>query len=145
MNLTEHFQDYELGVAGNQQLIDNATFLCANILEAIRTRFGPVVVHDGYRAPDHNDAVGGKPTSYHLFTDGKSAADFDCPSTGFQAVFDWIRLESGLPFDKVIMESNAAGQPRCIHVQVDKDNPPRREAYVGGTGNSETYTQVAVV
>jgi hypothetical protein len=145
MQLTAHFADAELGVAGQEQrLIDNATFLCTTLLEPIRAQFGPVRVHDGYRSPDHNAAVGGKPDSYHQFDGTQSAADFDCPQASYQAVFDWIRWQSGLPFDKVILENNAASEPACIHVQVDSAVPPRRLAYIGSTGAGTVYTPVSV-
>jgi hypothetical protein len=145
LNLTEHFSDRELGVAGAEsRLLSNAAFLCRTILEPIRAKFGPVHIHDGYRDPEHNAQVGGKPTSWHQFVGTQSAADFDCSEAAFGVVFDWIRLESGLEFDKVILEKNAAEEPRCIHVQVDKQAAPRRQAYVGYLGASEDYVPVEV-
>ena len=145
MNLTEHFTDTELGVAeAEQRLIDNATFLCRTILEPIRDKFGPVHVHDGYRSPEHNAAVGGKPTSWHQFDGTESAADIDCLPTDYRTVFDWIRLWSGLPFDKVILEKNSAGEPAAIHIQVDAVAAPRRLAYTGSTGAGTVYTPVPV-
>ena len=145
MDLTQHFSDFELGVAGQEsRLLTSAQFLCAKLLEPIRAQFGPVCIHDGYRSPDHNAAVGGKPTSWHQFNGTESAADFDCPEASYQTVFDWIRLSSGLPFDKVILESNSAGELRCIHIQVDSQNPPRRQAYTGSTGAGTSYTAVQV-
>lgn len=147
MNLSEHFTDHELGVEnpGELRLVQNAAYLCRTILEPIRAKFGPVRIHDGYRSPEHNAAVGGKPTSYHQFEGGKAAADFDCTAAGFQQVFDWIRLESGLPFDKVILEHNTTNEPRAIHIQVDSSAPPRRFAYLGSTGAGTVYTPMEVV
>jgi len=76
--LTEHFEDHELGVEGCEaRLVLNAKYLCSQILEPIRAKFGPVHVHDGYRDPGHNAAVGGKTESFHLFIDGHAAADID--------------------------------------------------------------------
>ena len=130
MQLTEHFADTELGVAGcEQRLLSNATNLCVEVLEPIRAKFGPVDVHDGYRDAGHNMRVGGKPTSYHLFDDGRAAADVQAMAGSYQELFDWIRLESGLLFDKVILEVNAVGVPACVHVQVDLMNAARRLAY----------------
>ena len=145
MQLTEHFQDTELGVAGcEQRLIDNATFICAKLLEPIRATFGPVKVHDGYRSPDHNMRVGGKPTSWHQFNGTQSAADIDVLPVPFQECFDWLRLESGLPFDKVIMEMGPSGAPATIHLQIDSAANSRRLAYVGSTGAGTVYTPVEV-
>lgn len=145
MQLTEHFTQEELGVAGSEErLIQNAAFLCVGILEPIRAKFGSVRVHDGYRAQAHNERVGGKPTSFHLFDNGHAAADIDVLPTSERALFDWLRLSSGLPFDKVILETNAAGDAVCVHVQVDRLNPPRRLAYTGSTGAGKVYVPAAV-
>jgi hypothetical protein len=146
MQLSPHFSDREFGVIGcEQRIIDNAIFMCMNILEPIRSHFNsPINVHDAYRDVGHNTRVGGKINSFHLFDNGKSAVDFDISGHTHREVFDWIRLYSKLPFDKVILESNAAGQPANVHLQVDRNNPPRREAFVGGTGNSQHYTLVEV-
>lgn len=35
-------------------------------LQALRNRVGPIGLSNGYRCPDHNAAVGGSSTSYHL-------------------------------------------------------------------------------
>lgn len=145
--LSSHFNQKEFGVIGcEQRIIDNAIFLCITILEPIRTHFnGPINIHDGYRDPIHNIRVGGKLDSFHLFYGGKAAADFDVNGDlrpSYRDVFDWIRLHSKLQFDKVILEHNIVGMDSAIHIQVDRNNIPRREAFVGGTGNSQQYTLV---
>ena len=73
-------------------------------------------VHDGYRDAAHNQRVGGAADSQHLYLGLNSAADFDALPNSFYEVFDWIRLQSELPFDQVILERNKAGQPRCLHI-----------------------------
>ena len=146
MNLTEHFTDTEMGVENtDERLVTNAKFLCEVILEPIRAQFGPVHIHDGYRSPEHNARVGGKPTSWHQFDGNQAAADFDCLPTEYQVVFDWCRLWSGLPFDKIILEHGASGAPAAIHVQVDAVAPPRRLAYTGSTGAGVAYIPQTVV
>lgn len=142
--LSPHFSDRELGVIGcEQRILDNSTFLCLNVLEPIRQHFAASMnIHDGYRDPGHNKRVGGKVASFHLFDGGHAAADFDIVGHTYREVFDWIRLQSKLPFDKVILEHNSAGADATVHIQVDRNNPPRREAYVGGTGASHQYTLV---
>jgi len=128
MQLTEHFADRELGVAGeiDPRIYANAVFLCKEVLEPIHAKFGAVRIHDGYRDPGHN------------------AADVDAQGTTIQILFDWLRLESDLPFDKVILEKNAAEVPACVHIQIDRLNKPRRQAFIGHTGNSLRYDQVEV-
>lgn len=142
--LSPHFSQQELGVVNcEQRIIDNATYLCMTILEPIRQHFNMAIhIHDGYRDPHHNTRVGGKPTSFHLFTGGCSAADFDIAGHSLREVFDWIRLQSKLPFDKIILEHYSSGVDATIHLQVNRNGKPRREAYVGGVGASQQYTLV---
>lgn len=144
--LTEHFSQQELGVFGcDQRLIDNAAALCTYLLEPIRAHFGaPVRIHDGYRDARHNARVGGKAASFHLFDDTQAAADFDVVQMDLRSTFDWIRLASGLPFDKVILELGANEQPATVHIQFDRVAAPRREAYIGHTGAATVYTPVEV-
>jgi len=140
MNLSEHFEDTELGVAGcEQRLIDNAQFLCTQILEPLRSKFGAIIINDGYRDPGHNARVGGKPASYHLFEDGKAAADVRAVVATPSQIFDWLRFESDLLFDKVILERNATGYASVVHVQIDRLNLPRRQAFTGDTGAGQVY------
>jgi hypothetical protein len=145
MNLTEHFTDNEMGVNGcENRIIQNAIYICKELLEPIRGKFGVINVHDGYRNPTHNANVGGKSASFHLFEDGKSAVDISADSVSIPVLFDWIRLASGLPFDKVIMELNDKNIPACVHLQLDRLNKPRREAFIGHTGAAKDYTSVSV-
>lgn len=144
MQLTPHFADRELGVIGcDRHIIDNATYLCVLLLEPIRQHFNTAVnIHDGYRDTGHNSRVGGKPASFHLFSGGKAACDFDVHGHSYKEVFDWIRLRSLLPFDKIILENTTAGIPAALHIQIDRGAAPRREAYVGNVGDSKFYTLV---
>lgn len=145
MQLTEHFSDAELGVVGcDDRLVANARYICNELLEPLRAKFGPISVHDGYRDPGHNARVGGKATSYHLFEDGRAAADVSALQAPLGDVFDWIRLESGLPFDKVILEVNASGAAACVHLQIDSLAAPRRQAFIGQTGAGTVYVPVEV-
>jgi hypothetical protein len=145
MNLTQHFTDEELGLAGcDVRIVSNATYLCERILEPIRAHYDkPIRIHSGYRDPVHNARVGGKPDSWHLYEGNHAAADFDVVGVLLKDCFDWIRLQSKLNFDKVIIEY-AGDQPATIHIQVDAIEEPRRLAYVGGTGDSHSYTPVMV-
>lgn len=144
MQLTEHFADTELGVAGcDAQLVANATYICAQLLEPVRAKFGPTMVDDGYRDAAHNARVGGKPDSYHLFNGTRSAADIRVVGATLQSAFDWIRLESELPFDEVILEYSG-DVPACIHLQIDSAVKPRRWAFTGATGAGTEYEPALV-
>jgi zinc D-Ala-D-Ala carboxypeptidase len=146
MNLTEHFAEDELGVSGaSDVIITNARALCRDILEPIRAHYQvPIAVHDGYRNVMHNANVGGKPNSYHLYEAGHAAADFHVEGVPMTQVFNWIRSCSNLPFDKVILEHTFDNIPRCIHVQINVGEQPRRLAYIGSTGDGQKYERVEV-
>jgi hypothetical protein len=162
--LTPHFADTEPGLTvlagADSHVIENVTFLCEKVLEPIHDKFGAVHVHDSYRDPGHNAQVGGKTASFHLCIGGHAAADIDVPAATFPQLFDWLRLESKLQFDKVILETrlplpstNPAellewvkkpGVCACVHIQIDRLNPSRRQAFIGQTGAATVYIQVEV-
>ena len=148
--LTPNFTDAEPGLTCMQtappQVVANCVYLLANLVEPVRAYFGkPVNVHDSWRPPAENAQVGGVKTSYHLYTGTRAAVDFDVEGVPYQVVFDWIRLESGLGFDEVILESNEAGIPVCIHIQVDSALKPRRCALTGrANGASSVYVPQSV-
>jgi hypothetical protein len=147
MQLTEHFADTELGVAGvDARIVANATQLCRLLLEPIRAKFGPVAVDDGYRNAAHNAAVGGATDSQHLYEGANSAADIRLLAWTIGFVFDWIRLESGLPFDQVILErARGMRTPTCIHISYNGAlAAQRREALVGETHGTGVYVRVEV-
>jgi zinc D-Ala-D-Ala carboxypeptidase len=140
MKISEHFTAEELGVVHGTQQYENARALCEQVLEPVRAHFGAVlVVHCGQRSDQHNAAVGGKAQSWHLFRGGRAAADFHVVGVDLKRAFDWMRLESRLPFDKVILESAPNGTPACIHVQMDRLAPARRLAFSGSTGAGTVY------
>src|SRR3954453_10332336 len=41
--------------------------LCVRYLEPLRRRYGVVWIISGYRTPEHNERVGGAPSSYHVY------------------------------------------------------------------------------
>ena len=119
MNLSPHFTLAELTRTSsglyNGPTIDKIqalTVLCVNLLEPVRNRFGPVSIHSGFRSAAVNAKIGGSKTSQHMKGE---AADFHCPGATLQEVFDWVRLDSGLPFSQVILEGHGAS-PTWIHL-----------------------------
>jgi zinc D-Ala-D-Ala carboxypeptidase len=103
-------------------LIKAGTALANEILEPIRAKFGPVIIHSGFRGPTLNEAIGGSKTSQHMKFE---AADFHCANATLQQVFDWIRKESGLRYGQVILEGRQPGKPTWIHVSLGE---PWRDA-----------------
>lgn len=119
-----------------------AAEFCERILEPIRDQWGPVVTTSGYRCPELNALVKGVADSDHQWTEDRIAADFQTPEADLKEVFDWIRLESGLPFDQVIREKGSGNGGDCIHISYRLI--PRRVAMVGGTHGSTGYQKVEV-
>lgn len=144
MNLSEHFTDKELNVAGeDERIVENARYLCQEILEYIRDNFGqPVIITSGHRQADQNAQTGGVKHSEHLYDGGHAAADFVVENTPLRRVFDWIRLESGLPFRQVILEKDKNGLPACIHISTDRDGLDKHEALEGMTHGQGAYVSV---
>lgn len=118
--------------------------LCGELLEPTRERFGvSIIITSGYRNPQCNREVGGDPGSAHIATSTRCAADFTM-AVDLQVVFDWIRLVSGLPFDKVILERETEdGPPVCIHIAW-RAYGPRRVAMEGLTHGRGGYRTMEV-
>ena len=151
MKLSAHFDSGEFAVGGTagaipETLLPIFTEMCEKLLEPVREQFGlPIRITSGYRSPERNAAVGGVPASQHIATAHQCACDFQMPGQLLDDVFDWIRLESFLPFDQVILERGR--QPRhrsadCIHISYTRQ--PRLMALEGSTHGRGAYTQVAV-
>lgn len=61
----KNFTPLEIASKGDQSLLINTTAM--DMLQALRDRMGvPLIINSGYRDPEHNKAIGGKPNSYHL-------------------------------------------------------------------------------
>lgn len=91
------------------------TRLCADVLEPIRAKFGPLIVHSGYRSAALNAVIGGAATSQH--SKGE-AADFHCAKADLETVMRWIVTESGLPYGQAIIEKSRPGDYTWIHISL---------------------------
>jgi len=88
----------------------------AAMLQKVREHYGkPVNVSSGYRCRALNSRVGGSSSSQHMLFE---AADFSVEGVTLQAVFDWIRTKSGLPYGQVILEGRTAGKPTWVHLSL---------------------------
>ena len=76
-----------------------AQLLCVNVLEQVRTRFGPVHVLSGFRCPALNSAVGGSKTSQHM---AGEAADIEVVGVSMLDLFLWIK--DNCEFDQLLLE-----------------------------------------
>ena len=67
--MSEHFQPKEFESRDGKpspwpEVVDPDLYL---LLEEIRADFGePIYINSGYRSPEHNKKVGGKPNSFHV-------------------------------------------------------------------------------
>ncbi|MGH7936118.1 MAG: D-Ala-D-Ala carboxypeptidase family metallohydrolase [Chthoniobacterales bacterium] len=124
------------------ECVDTYKYLCSVILEPIRAKFNSsITVTSGYRDPAANAATHGVAHSQHEATANYCAADFAIGGQDMRAAFDWIRLESGLPFDQLILEHGASGD--IIHISWAKAFQ-RREALEGATHNQSAYSHLPV-
>ena len=139
MQLTEHFtrEEFEKHGAMPDDCVASYTQLCQEILEPIRVHTNnPIRITSGYRSPESNKAAGGVSNSQHCATATYCAADWWDPTADMRELFDWIRLESKLPFDQVILEHDG-GTLSIIHTSWS--TTPRRQALEGATANQTGY------
>jgi len=130
MNLTKNFTLEELihsdaavknGLSNlpTDEVVYNLTALCQDVLQPLRDALGvPIKINSGYRSPEVNALVGGKPTSQHRKGE---AADIECEELGNKALFDKI-IELGV-YDQAIIEHDFA----WIHVSHKADSPDRKQ------------------
>ncbi|HEV1992513.1 MAG TPA: D-Ala-D-Ala carboxypeptidase family metallohydrolase [Candidatus Dormibacteraeota bacterium] len=149
MQLSENFtrEEFELEGPMPEECVPAFTFLAEQILEPIRQKFGEAMeVTSGYRTPEGNADAHGNAHSEHIATESYCAADWKIASlhADMRAVFDWIRLSSGLPFHIVTLEHGQSGD--VIHISWNRDafSTGEREAKEGATHNASGYIGWAV-
>jgi hypothetical protein len=144
MNISAHFEETEFETNGPfpDDCLPVVTNFCNSILEPFHIKFGKIVITSGYRDPSHNFLVHGVIQSQHIYTPIQCAADcsfVELPSNlTMRDVFDWGRLESGLPIDQIILEHGETGD--IIHLSFTM-TPPRNEALEGLVGNRSGYNR----
>src|SRR5271154_2951774 len=120
------------------------TELCTEVLEPVREQFGALVITSGYRPPEANAEAHGQPNSEHIYTPAWCAADFYAVSTvGMleRTIFDWMRMNSRLPYHQLILEHDANGSS-VVHVSMNKRMPGVRSVLEGATHNAEPYVKI---
>jgi zinc D-Ala-D-Ala carboxypeptidase len=144
--LSEHFSEEEFTRTADphpNEFTDetraNAVNLCTELLEPMRTQFGPLRISSGLRTELVNEDMHGAHASAHLFGCAADVEPID-PQYTVDDLVAWV-ASSSLPFDQVIDESNGAGARWC-HVGIVRpgyQDAPRHEALVW-TG-APPYTQ----
>ena len=104
----------------------------AALLEAVRVTLGkPILITSGYRSEIVNEMVGGAKNSAHKT--GR-AADFVCPGYGSPREIVQRLSDSGLVFDKLILEFD-----NWVHIQVAQVNAnPRGKVFTAFRTSGET-------
>lgn len=98
----------------------NLKALADNVLDPVREWYGkPIYVNSGYRCPQLNRMVGGKPTSQHIKGE---AADITAGSKEEnRKLFDYIKRN--LTFDQLIDEKNFS----WVHVSFKRNGENRSQ------------------
>lgn len=100
----------------------NLNALANQVLEPLRARFGPIVIHSGFRSIATNAAVGGVSNSDHLTgTAVDLSAQDGTPNTTLAA---WL-YDSTLPLEQVIIYHNTGH----LHVAMDTGGTPYRRDF----------------
>jgi hypothetical protein len=122
----------------NQEVIDNLTRLCVEVLDPIREQFGVVTVTSGYRCKALNLAVKGSKTSAHI---RGCAADIKL-SVDLLEVAKWI-AQSDLQFDQLILEAWdwKARQAGWIHISLEESGNRRQILTMQKSLGKTVYTE----
>lgn len=90
-------------------------------LEAVRVRLGtaPITITSGYRSLPLNRLIGSRDSSQHVMGE---AADFICPRFGSPAKIVAALLDSGIPYDQLILEYSGPSGGGWVHISF-ADNP----------------------
>lgn len=122
-NLSEHFTYHEMCVTRtsfdnqcvNPFYVKNLVRLC-DVLEIIRDAVcRPLHVNSAYRSPRVNRAVGGVPTSDHLYGFAADICVDDFSSLDLYNVIRYVHTMAGVEFGQVIRYKN------FVHVSINTE------------------------
>ena len=92
----------------------NMTRLCCEVLEPLREICGPLKINSGHRSPEVNKKIGGAKNSAHTFGRAADVVPIDKALNALDLIL--ALQDSGIPFDKAILEYRGRGL--WLHVQV---------------------------
>jgi hypothetical protein len=102
--------------------LDNLRLLATSLLEPIRNHLeGPLAITSGLRSLELNSALGGSATSQHLHGEAADIVIPNQPKNAIWNLFQWLRLESKLPFCQLIIyrsESGVSFWKGNIHISI---------------------------
>jgi zinc D-Ala-D-Ala carboxypeptidase len=109
--MSKHFEDSEFACHCCGQ--NEVKAILIKMLEQARLLYGrPMVIMSGYRCPDHNQAVGGKPDSAHL---KGLAADVRCATS--QDRYQMVQAFLSVGVNRIGIGKD------FVHVDVARDLP----------------------
>ena len=120
--------------APNDEQMQCLTELCRNVLDHVRSEFGPLTPSSGFRSAALCEAIGSKPTSQHAKGE---AADFEVMGVDNQEVAKWII--DNLEFDQLILEYYKEGEPNSGWVHCSYKAEGNRNEVLKFDG--KTYTR----
>jgi zinc D-Ala-D-Ala carboxypeptidase len=113
-NLSEHFSEDEFRCKDNCGKVHVDPGLIYLLEKALELLGRPIVIHSGFRCPEHNKAVGGTPQSAHLTGE---AADIVCAFSADR--YDLLRTFLTLGVTRIGIGSG------FIHIDVSTTLPQR--------------------
>lgn len=103
----------------DEETLERMKYVAENVFEPLREHFGvPIAVTSFYRSKELNKAIGGSPTSEHVYG---SAIDIDADVYGMvtnKDIFEYIK--NNLKFNQLIWEFGTNKEPAWIHVSLKK-------------------------
>lgn len=98
-----------------------------SVLNAVRAVYDkPIVVTSGYRSVALNCAVGGKPTSAHLFGLAADVKPQSSKLDDYFAIFDLFRkFASRMGYHSIVIyeKPDSSGIPRWVHLELSMTKP----------------------
>jgi uncharacterized protein YcbK (DUF882 family) len=120
--LSKHFTveefDCKDGTKVSSRDYNGLEYLCKVYLEPLRTKYGTITVHSGFRTRTYNAKVGGASNSFHIYTihDGNDqAADISCRKGGPK---DWHRTLNTLRQRERNGKGGLGLYPSFVHVDI---------------------------
>ena len=103
------------------RVVENLSELCRLILDPTRIEYGrPIYISSGYRCPELNRAVGGRPASQHLTG---CAVDIVGSLSDMRELFDIIKNNPNI--DQLLFEYNSKGA-FWLHASFAENGKPKR-------------------
>jgi len=118
--VSRRFPRLAAGIDFSEHDVHKCFLLARTVLETIREKLGgPIIITSGKRSLALNRAVGGSPTSDHLFQGFSAAVDFSLPGEWRGRLAEVPEVMPGAAFGQLILYLETDGKtPRFVHVSL---------------------------